>query len=94
MFNFESNTHLVIYFLPRFAADFLLGTCASALPAAIFDALLVRLSRNTFEAALAAFGRVTLFVMYLISPYGYHTLKPFTVFVFPKLHAVSCFLHL
>lgn len=41
----------------------LVGTCASALPAAVLDALPVLLSRKTFEAALAAFGRVTLFAI-------------------------------
>lgn len=38
---------------------FLRGVCASADPAAVFDALLVRPSRSTFEAAFAAFGLVT-----------------------------------
>jgi hypothetical protein len=39
----------------------------SALPAAVFDALLVRLSRSTFEAAVAAFLLVFLFAMSLTS---------------------------
>jgi len=60
---------LAVYFLLRFGAG-LLGTCDSALPAAVFDALLVRPSRRTFEAALAAFGLVTLFtILHLLSPH-------------------------
>ena len=47
------------YFLLRLALR-LPGTCDNALPAAVLDTLPVRLSRNTFEAALAALGRVTL----------------------------------
>ncbi len=47
------------YFLPRLVIR-LLGTCDSALPAAVFDALPDRPSRKTFDAALAALGRVTL----------------------------------
>jgi hypothetical protein len=41
------------YFLRLFGA-----ACDKALPAAIFEAVLVRPSRNTFEAAFAAFGLV------------------------------------
>lgn len=37
------------------------GFWARALPAADFDVLLVRLSRKTFDAALAAFEEVTFF---------------------------------
>ena len=36
------------------------GFCERALPAAVLDALLVRPSRRTFEAAFAAFELVTL----------------------------------
>jgi hypothetical protein len=43
------------YFLRLFGA-----ACDRALPAAIFDAVLVRPSRKTFEAALAALGLVFL----------------------------------
>ena len=43
----------LLYFFP------LLGLCERALAAAVFDALLVRPSRGTFEAALAAFELVT-----------------------------------
>lgn len=51
----------VNYFLLLFVAVFgLLGVCDSALPAAVFDALLVRPSFNTFDAAFAAFELVTL----------------------------------
>jgi hypothetical protein len=46
------------YFLPR-----LLGVCESALPAAVLDALPVRPSLNTLEAAFAALGLVTLLAM-------------------------------
>lgn len=52
------------YFLPRFTLR-LPGTCDKALPAAVFDALPDRPSRNTFEAALAALGRVTLAICFL-----------------------------
>ena len=37
---------------------FLEGVCDNADPAAVFDALPVRLSRSTFEAAVAAFVEV------------------------------------
>ena len=46
----------VLYFLCE-------GFCDRALPAAVLDALLVRPSRRTFDAALAAFAEVTLFAM-------------------------------
>jgi hypothetical protein len=39
------------------------GRCASALPAAVFDAFEVRPSRSTFDAAFAAFLPVTLLLL-------------------------------
>lgn len=43
------------------------GLCDNAEPAAVFEALLVRPSRRTFEAALAAFALVT-FLDFIILP--------------------------
>jgi hypothetical protein len=51
------------YFLPDLDA-----VCASALPAAVLLALLVRPSRNTFEAAEAALGLVVLVAPPLFLP--------------------------
>ena len=46
-------------------AFFFLGFCASALPAADLDALLVRPSLSTFDAADAAFLEVLFFRVFL-----------------------------
>ena len=51
-----------IYFFPRLGAR-----CESALAAAVFDALLVRPSRNTFEAALPALADVLRFLAMLFT---------------------------
>ena len=50
---------LLIYFFFRFG----FSRCDKALPAAVFELLPVRLSRNTLEAALAALLEVTFFAI-------------------------------
>ena len=42
--------------------------CAKALPAAVFEALPVRTSRRTLEAAEAAFAEVCLLFLAILSP--------------------------
>jgi hypothetical protein len=69
----EVNTYISVYTLVKsnirkgyFFRRFGFSLCDSALPAAVFDFLPVRLSRRTFEAALAALLEVTFLA--IISP--------------------------
>ena len=76
------NRH--VYFL-RVERDGLLvlgARCDRALPAAVFDGLLVRLSRNTFEAALAARALVLRCPDITLLPFHYQLFFPLAVLGF------------